>query len=75
MGSSQKMKSLVSFVAFIGLIVRQSSGVSQISALRDALLSGYNKDAKPDGQVEVKAGLSLTTMDLCAHKQVLTLFT
>ena len=70
MGNRQKMKSLTSLTVFIGLVIGQSSGIEQTSALRDALLAGYNKDAKPDGQVEVKAGLSLTTLDLCPHRQV-----
>ena len=41
-----------------------------IAALRNALLEGYEKDAKPDGKVTVKAGLMITDFSLCAHKEV-----
>ena len=65
------MKHLLSFVVFICLIVDKSSGIEQTSAMQNALFAGYNKDAKPDGQVEVKAGIYLTNMDLCPHRQVM----
>ena len=64
------MNNLTSLLVLICSIVCQSSGIEQMSALTDALLAGYNKDVKPDGQVEVKVGLYLTTMDLCPHSQV-----
>ena len=48
-----------------------SHGASQISALHRALLDGYEKDAKPDGQVSVKFGIEIARInDLCAHKEV-----
>merc|ERR1712241_1510057 len=43
-----------------------------ISALRQAILEGYEKDAKPDGKVTVKIGMDITDFSLCAHKEVLT---
>ena len=43
---------------------------SLISALRNAVLKGYEKDAKPDGKVEVKSGMDVIDFDLCAHKEV-----
>ena len=44
---------------------------SQIQAVRNAVLQGYEKDAKPDGKVDVKTGMKVTKFSLCAHKQVL----
>ena len=43
---------------------------SLVSALRNAVLEGYEKDAKPDGKVEVKSGMDVIDFDLCAHKEV-----
>ena len=43
---------------------------SQIQAVRNAVLQGYEKDAKPDGKVDVKTGMKVTKFSLCAHKQV-----
>ena len=65
------MRILICPSVLILLILDQSFGIEQTTALRRALLNGYEKDAKPDGKVEVKVGLSLTTLDLCAHRQVL----
>ena len=49
-----------------------SHGASQISALHRALLDGYEKDAKPDGQISVKFGIEIARInDLCAHKEVI----
>ena len=42
----------------------------RISALRNDLLNGYEKDANPDGQIEVKIGIRFLDMELCPHKQV-----
>merc|ERR1712029_1175578 len=66
-----KMKYLLCILGLV-FIVRQSLGIEQTTALRRALLAGYEKDAKPDGKVETKVGLRVTTMDLCAHRQALT---
>ena len=68
------MKYLLCILGLV-FIVRQSLGIEQTTALRRALLAGYEKDAKPDGKVETKVGLRVTTMDLCAHRQVLILRT
>ena len=48
------------------------AGPGQISSLRKALLDGYERDAKPDGTVEVKFGLSISGFDLCAKREQLT---
>ena len=64
------MKSLTTLAVFICLVIGQSSEIEQTSALIDALLKRYNKDAKPDGQVEVRIGLNLITLELCPHRQV-----
>jgi len=49
-----------------------SHEASQISSLHRALLDGYEKDAKPDGQVSVKFGMEIARINgLCAHKEVL----
>ena len=45
-----------------------------LSALRNEILQGYQKDAKPDGNVEVKAGMKITKISLCPHKQVRNYF-
>jgi len=45
---------------------------SLVAALRNAVLEGYEKDAKPDGQVSVKSGMHILDFNLCAHKEVLT---
>merc|ERR1711997_547071 len=54
------------------VLVQFCSGTSVIAALRSALLEGYEKDAKPDGKVTVKAGMQVTDLHLCPHKEVLT---
>jgi len=54
------------------LLVQFCSGTGVISALRQAILEGYEKDAKPDGKVTVKVGMDITDFSLCAHKEVLT---
>ena len=64
------MKSLICTLGLI-LVVRQSVGIEQTTALRRALLHGYERDAKPDGKVETRVGLRVTTLDLCAHRQVI----
>jgi len=58
----------ISFLAF----GQYCSATNVIAALRNALLDGYEKGAKPDGQVVVKAGATVTDFSLCAHKEVLT---
>ena len=47
-----------------------SHQVSHVSALRNAILEGYERDAKPDGKVEVKTGMKVTKISLCPYKQV-----
>jgi len=73
MGISQSgiMKSLT-LTLLIVFNLDQIFAVERTTALHDALLSGYSKDAKPDGQVQVKIGLSISSLDLCAHRQVLS---
>lgn len=69
---ASKMKYLLLCILGLILTVRQSLGIEQTTALRSALLAGYEKDAKPDGKVETKVGLRVTTLDLCPHRQVLS---
>ena len=40
------------------------------SSLRKAVFKGYQKDVKPDGQVEVKAGISIINLDLDPNRKV-----
>ncbi len=63
---------LPSLVAIFLLPVCFGHQSGQIETLRRTLLSGYEKDAKPDGQVEVKFGIRLTGIDLCPHRQVIS---
>jgi len=58
----------ISFLAF----GQYCSATNVIAALRNALLDGYEKGAKPDGQVTVKAGATITDFSLCSHREVLT---
>ena len=60
----------ISFLAF----GQYCSATNVIAALRNALLDGYEKGAKPDGQVTVKAGATITDFDLCAHREVSIFF-
>ena len=46
------------------------SATDVIAALRNAVLDGYEKGAKPDGQVTVKAGATITDFSLCSHREV-----
>ena len=53
------------------LIIRSNDALpNKIAALRSALLNGYEKDAKPDGQVTVQHGINLVDVSLCAHRGV-----
>ena len=54
----------------LSLAFASSFGLNQVSVLKNGLLSGYDKTAKPKGQVEVTVGLNALNLDLCAHKQV-----
>ena len=45
-----------------------------LSALRNEIFQGYQKDAKPDGKIEVNAGMKITKISLCPHKQVRNYF-
>ena len=56
----------ISFLAF----GQHCSATNVIAALRNAILSGYEKGVKPDGQVTVKAGATLTDFSLCPHREV-----
>ena len=58
------------FSLFSFILVQFCASTNVIAALRNALLEGYEKDAKPDGKVTVKAGLMITDISLCAHKEV-----
>lgn len=66
------MKCLILSLAFILASIRGSDGhgVSQLSALRKALLDGYDKDVKPDEAVESKLSVHINDLSLCPKKQV-----
>ena len=69
----QDTKMKVFILAFLSLALFQfCSGhkTSLTQALRNAVLEGYEKDAKPDGQVTVQSGMTVTDFNLCAHKEV-----
>jgi len=58
----------VSFLAFGKLC----AATNVIAALRNAVLEGYEKDAKPDGKVTVQAGATINDFNLCFHREALT---
>ena len=60
------------FILCISLLAfgQYCSATNVIAALRNALLDGYEKGTKPDGQVTVKAGATITDFSLCAHREV-----
>ena len=64
-----KMKILIFSILALAQIC-SCRKTSQIQAVRNAVLQGYEKDAKPDGKVDVKTGMKVTKFSLCAHKQV-----
>ena len=64
-----KMKILIFSILALAQIC-SCRKASQIQAVRNAVLQGYEKDAKPDGKVDVKTGMKVTKFSLCAHKQV-----
>ena len=69
-GSPVKMRCFFCLAVLSLFALGQCSGIEQTSALRRALLRGYDRDAKPDGQVEVQVGLTIATLDLDAADQV-----
>jgi len=55
------------------LIAAPSLGLAASSShLRKALFQNYDKLTRPDHQVELEYGLSVTRLDLCHHKDILT---
>ena len=53
------------------LIAAPSLGLAASSShLRKALFQNYDKLTRPDHQVELEYGLSVTRLDLCHHKDV-----
>ena len=54
------------------VLINYSSGhkAQQISALKKALFRNYEKDVKPDGQIVVRAGMTVTDFSLCPHRKV-----
>ena len=64
-----KLELLVLFILVIKTCF--CNQISQRSALYKALLDGYEKDAKPDGKIEVKTGMEVVRIDgLCPYKEV-----
>ena len=61
---------IISLAFLVQLSFARQTG--KIAALRNELLNGYEKDAKPEGKVDVKFGLRITHMDLCGHEQKLS---
>ena len=59
---------IVCFFAWVQFCSGHRTNV--LSALRNEIFQGYQKDAKPDAKVEVKAGMKITKISLCPHKQV-----
>ena len=60
------------FYATTLILVKKSIGnQAEIhSSLRKAVFKGYQRDVKPDGQVEVKAGISIINLDLDPERKV-----
>ena len=58
----------VCFFAWVQL--GSSHRTNVLSALRNEIFQGYQKDAKPDGKIEVNAGMKITKISLCPNKQV-----
>ena len=42
----------------------------QLSALKRAIFENYQNDVKPDGQVVVKGGMSISHFSLCPERKV-----
>ena len=58
------------------VLVRTSSGfqTEQLSALKKAVFKGYQKGVKPDSQVKVKGGWSISELNLCPEREVKTIY-
>ena len=63
------MKLLVACIVTLSFI-QSSFSLQQTTALKNALLAGYQKGAKPDGKVVVNFGARILNVQLCPHKQV-----
>ena len=64
------MKLQIPCFALILAFICPSEGLSQLSALRKALMDGYDKEVKPDEQVIVQMSLHVNDLKLCPHSQV-----
>ena len=56
-------------ILFLSLLQLQTC-FGQLSTLHKVVLDGYDKGAKPDGQIEVKFGMEILRVSLCPHKEV-----
>ena len=57
---------LINIILFVTFIFIEISGheTNVLSALRKKVFRGYQKDVKPDGQVVIRAGMSIIDLNL-----------
>ena len=70
---SLKMGKIIFLILFLSLLQLQTcfgDHVGQLSTLHKVVLDGYDKGAKPDGQIKVKFGMEILRVSLCPHKEV-----
>ena len=66
-----KTNVLILFLSLLQLQTCFGDQVGQLSStLHKAVLDGYDKGAKPNGQIEVKFGMEILRVSLCPHKEV-----
>ena len=65
-----KTNVLILFSSLLQLQTCFGDQVGQSSTLHKVVLDGYDKGAKPNGQIEVKFGMEILRVSLCPHKEV-----
>lgn len=68
-----KINLLILFLSLLQLQTCFGDHVGQLSTLHKVVLDGYDKGAKPDGQIKVKFGMEILRVSLCPHKEVCSL--
>ena len=68
-----KTNLLILFISLLQLQTCFGDHVGQLSTLHKVVLDGYDKGAKPDGQIEVKFGMEILRVSLCPQKEVWSL--
>jgi hypothetical protein len=60
----------ISLLFVAALVAPNDAVINHISALRSAVLTGYDKMVKPEEKTTVNVGLRVINLSLCPHKQV-----